>query len=168
MCKSLRESFYHVFAVLYLTPPDSQTAPVHNDDQDVFLMQIWGDKQWHLYEAPQPLIFTEEMIGKSGPVTETLVEKAQLTMKPGDLLYLPRGMPHEARTSKGSPSLHITVTMATSDSTNWSVFFQHAEHLVRSKQLQDDLFFRRSIKAPAAMGLPPTENASEQQKRLFE
>ena len=36
----------------------------------------------------------------------------QLRLQPGELLYLPRGAPHEARADQGASSLHITLTAA--------------------------------------------------------
>lgn len=116
-CRVLSAShFHHVFGVVYLTPPDSQGVRLHNDDQDVFLMQVWGKKHWTLRNAPKLLPYTEEMLGKDAPVPDELVmeEIMNFTMEPGDVLYIPRGFLHEAKTS-AEPSLHITVTVPTSD-----------------------------------------------------
>ena len=47
LCEDLAEDLGgHVFAVAYLTPAGSQAVPVHNDDQDVFVYQVWGTKRW--------------------------------------------------------------------------------------------------------------------------
>lgn len=133
MCRALAARFfYHVFCVVYLTPPDSHAVRLHNDDQDVFLMQVWGTKHWIIKDAPQALPYTEEMLGKGDPVPEELVKDTIMSfdMKPGDVLYIPRGFLHEASTTK-DPSLHITVTIPTSDYC-WGV--QLVKHL--SQELQ--------------------------------
>lgn len=108
--------FFHSFCVLYLTPPGSQAVRLHNDDQDVFLMQVWGRKNWKIRNAPKLLAYTEEMLGKDTPVPEELIQEPILsfTMEPHDVLYIPRGYLHEADTGD-EPSLHITVTIPTSD-----------------------------------------------------
>lgn len=50
-CQYLAEKvFYHMFCVLYLTPPNSQAVRAHSDDQDVFVFQIWGKKLWAIYD----------------------------------------------------------------------------------------------------------------------
>eukprot|EP00931_Biecheleriopsis_adriatica_P079424 TRINITY_DN52822_c0_g1_i1.p1 TRINITY_DN52822_c0_g1~~TRINITY_DN52822_c0_g1_i1.p1 ORF type:complete len:440 (+),score=97.69 TRINITY_DN52822_c0_g1_i1:42-1322(+) len=109
--------FHHVFAVMYLTPPESQAVRLHNDDQDVFLLQVFGSKRWTVRNAPQLLCYTEEMLGKESPVPEHLIGPPlmEFTMEPHDVLYIPRGHLHEAATGSSEPSLHITVTVPTSD-----------------------------------------------------
>mmetsp|Transcript_21199 Transcript_21199/g.38698 ORF Transcript_21199/g.38698 Transcript_21199/m.38698 type:complete len:410 (+) Transcript_21199:54-1283(+) len=117
MCRVLADAhFHHVFAVLYLTPRNSQAVRVHTDDQDVFLLQVWGRKHWTLRNSPVSLPYTEEMLGKGEPVPPALIGDPTMsfTMEPGDVLYIPRGCLHEATTS-AEPSLHITVTVPTSD-----------------------------------------------------
>lgn len=117
LCRVLAQRhFYHVFSVVYLTPPNSQAVRLHNDDQDVFLLQVWGTKKWTIRNAPTLLPYTEEMLGKGSPVPQELVGEPtmQFTMQPHDVLYIPRGFLHEAETSE-FPSLHVTVTMPTSD-----------------------------------------------------
>jgi len=117
LCKGLADRhFQHVFAVVYLTPPGSQAVRVHTDDQDVILLQVWGSKQWTVYNSPTHLPYTEEMLGKEQAVPEHLIGPKELdfTIQPHDVLYIPRGYLHEAATST-EPSLHITLTVPTSD-----------------------------------------------------
>lgn len=134
LCRSLAQRhFHHVFCVAYLTPANSQAVRLHNDDQDVFLLQIWGKKRWTIRNAPQLLPYTEEMLGKDDPVPEKLVGKPvmEFTMEPQDVLYIPRGQLHEADTGD-EPSLHITVTVPTSDYC-WGV--QLVKHLMQQLQV---------------------------------
>lgn len=116
-CRTIADKhFYHSFAVAYLTPPNSHAVRLHNDDQDVFLLQIWGKKNWLVRPAPTFLPYTEEMIGKDAPVPEELIKPPILdfTIEAGDILFMPRGFLHEAKTGT-EPSLHITITVPTSD-----------------------------------------------------
>lgn len=117
LCCSLAERhFLHVFGVVYLTPPGSQAVRLHNDDQDVFLMQVWGRKHWTIRPAPKLLPYTEEMLGKDTPVPEELIQPPvmEFDMKAHDVLYIPRGFLHEAATGE-ELSLHVTITIPTSD-----------------------------------------------------
>mmetsp|Transcript_101939 Transcript_101939/g.288640 ORF Transcript_101939/g.288640 Transcript_101939/m.288640 type:complete len:280 (-) Transcript_101939:5-844(-) len=71
-----------------------------------------------------------EMLGKDAPVPAELVGDPimEFTMEPHDVLHIPRGVLHEAMTSKES-SLHITVTVPTSDYC-WGV--QLAKHMTQT------------------------------------
>ena len=73
LCAQLGRRFGHAYANLYLTPGDSQTAPPHSDDRDVFVLQLHGEKAWRVWSAEdartQPLPFTDEMVGKIAKVS---------------------------------------------------------------------------------------------------
>lgn len=90
---------------IYLTPPLAQGFRAHYDTHDVFILQISGKKKWRLYGRPllNPLREQDygEITGELGdPEFEFFVEA-------GDILYIPRGLVHEAITSDVE-SLHIT------------------------------------------------------------
>lgn len=99
---------------LYMTPAGAQGAPLHPDVQDVFVLQVDGAKEWFVHERTgelclESLIYLPEL---RAPVTAPpdeppLVERA--TLETGDLLYLPRGVPHKAVASAGRASLHLAV-----------------------------------------------------------
>lgn len=55
----------------------------------------------------------------------------QLRLQPGELLYLPRGAPHEARADEGASSLHITLTAQSSDLTWASLVLDGMQELHR-------------------------------------
>eukprot|EP00922_Rhytidocystis_sp_ex-Travisia-forbesii_P003518 GHVS01005126.1.p1 GENE.GHVS01005126.1~~GHVS01005126.1.p1 ORF type:complete len:388 (-),score=65.06 GHVS01005126.1:210-1373(-) len=132
VCRCLTASFfYHAFSVLYLTPPSSQAVRLHSDDQDVFVVQCWGGKQWQLYQPLVKLPYTEEMLGKDESVNPENCELVmECLLEEGDILYIPRGYLHEAKTA-ASLSLHVTVTIPTSDTT-WGLC---AERLIRDMVL---------------------------------
>ncbi len=91
---------------IYLTPRESQGLKVHYDSHDVFVLQTHGTKHWTLYDTAVALPLRgqsfSEFPAEPGPVS------AEFDLKPGDMLYLPRGVMHQAQTTS-SESLHITV-----------------------------------------------------------
>ncbi len=117
-CRSLEEVFTcHIQTNIYLTPPSreegkvNQGFPPHYDNHDVFVMQIAGQKTWHLYGTPVATPFRGEgfevATHPAGDPSHTFV------MNPGDCIYLPRGLMHDAQSLGDEPSLHITVGLIT-------------------------------------------------------
>ena len=82
---------------------------MHTDDQDVFVLQLAGSKTWRVYDAPQPLPYEDEQLGKDTPYDRARLGTPTLaaTLRPRSLLYLPRGMLHEARAGDDGGSLHV-------------------------------------------------------------
>ena len=121
LCKRLREEFPHAFANLYLTPPAAQAVDAHADDRDVLVIQLEGEKQWMVYDGPPPVAFPShaEQVGKAGlPVPPVSLERgSKCDLARGDVLYVPRGFVHEAKTKDSAPSLHLTVALPSAD---WS------------------------------------------------
>lgn len=158
LCASLRRHLHHVFAVMYLTPRAAQAVRVHSDDQDVFILQLAGSKEWCVYDAPQPLPYTDEQLGKRLPYDRERLGPPSLTavLRPGSLLYVPRGVLHEARTSNDGGSLHITLTVQTSDLT-WSGFVLDAILAVHRQHMQ----FRHALPLKLAAELTSGRGDSE-------
>lgn len=101
---------------IYLTPPRMQSVPKHSDDRDVLLLQVYGEKEWYVYNAPIPLPYRDEELGKGIPIDPASLETPQVfRVRQGDVLYMPRGVVHEAKTADGVGSLHLTVALQTSD-----------------------------------------------------
>lgn len=91
LCRGLERSVGHaVQANAYLTPPAARGLGLHADGHDVLLLQVAGDKHWEV----------------RGAASDEVVLDTELT--PGDVLYLPAGARHAARSMAG-PSLHITL-----------------------------------------------------------
>jgi ribosomal protein L16 Arg81 hydroxylase len=107
-CQDLQQFLNHsVIANLYLSPQNSRGLMAHYDTHDVFVLQIEGSKQWQIYDPIQPL----PLLGSFQPVIPDahLGEPLQsVTLQPGDLLYIPRGFIHEAKTTEAF-SLHLTI-----------------------------------------------------------
>ena len=95
---------------VYITPPAAQGFEVHHDTHDTLTAQIAGEKTWRIYEPIIPLPLESQPF-HSGTKVEGLKLVAEVRLLPGDTLYIPRGFPHEAKTS-ASMSLHCTFALA--------------------------------------------------------
>ncbi|MCX7684214.1 MAG: cupin domain-containing protein [Acetobacteraceae bacterium] len=108
-CRGLERVFLHpVQSNIYLTPPGAQGFRRHFDGHDVLVLQVSGEKRWRIWEGqpfPDPTPRTP-WDNRFAPVGE----EREVLMRPGDALYVPRGVMHEAMAQPdGEPSLHITV-----------------------------------------------------------
>ncbi|HEX5707926.1 MAG TPA: cupin domain-containing protein, partial [Pyrinomonadaceae bacterium] len=112
---------------LYATPQGARGAVRHYDNHDVLVLQLAGRKTWRIFEPlvrlplrHVPLLAFEERTEASkytrggpskgrGDIGDADVGEPtrKFTLSAGDLLYLPRGFVHEARTDD-EPSLHLT------------------------------------------------------------
>ncbi len=116
----------------YITPRHQQMLRRHADPHDVFLLQTDGKKHWKVYAPSQdrPLSYgitvgskkfsgpySRQRLGRHTPgrySTTLTTQKGtdglllDVTLTPGDLLYIPRGFDHEATTSDDL-SMHITL-----------------------------------------------------------
>ncbi|HEY4592363.1 MAG TPA: cupin domain-containing protein [Thermoanaerobaculia bacterium] len=111
----------------YLTPVGSKTFPVHIDNHDVFILQVYGEKVWQLHEFEHlPIYYLEyrEYLKLPSFWNEpgSFPHRAEIRLRPGDLLYIPRGMPHCAR-AIDSTSLHLTASI---NPLYWTDFFKAA------------------------------------------
>ena len=95
---------------VYITPPAAQGFQVHHDTHDTLTAQISGEKTWRIYE-PIIALPLESQPFRSGTKVEGLKLLDEVRLMPGDTLYIPRGFPHEAKTSQ-TMSLHCTFALA--------------------------------------------------------
>ncbi|KAI6190333.1 Bifunctional lysine-specific demethylase and histidyl-hydroxylase [Aphelenchoides bicaudatus] len=116
LCEILQDMFNcFVGANCYYTPKGSSGFAPHFDDIDAFLIQTEGQKHWKVY-APSD----EEQwpLESSGNFTPEEMEERQENLvfdgvlKAGDVLYLPRGFIHCAKTDSKHDSLHVTISVA--------------------------------------------------------
>ena len=93
---------------LYFSMESRQAFGPHCDKHDVFAIHFEGEKTWNIYEKieknpinhPAFEYSAEERIKRAGKLIN------QIKMKPGDLLYIPRGQYHDALASKNG-AIHI-------------------------------------------------------------
>jgi ribosomal protein L16 Arg81 hydroxylase len=90
----------------YLTPRNARGLGTHYDTHDVLVLQVHGSKHWRLFESPELLPLPGQLYQSDKHGAAKLSQ--ELDLHPGDLLYVPRGVIHEA-VSKDSTSLHLTV-----------------------------------------------------------
>jgi hypothetical protein len=134
-CSALsRELGFPVGANIYLTPPAGQGFQLHSDEHDVLILQLSGSKNWVVHpDGAAPM---------------------QLQLAPGDVLFIPRMMPHEARCSDDS-SVHVTIGL-------YPVSFVHLlEEMAHAAQLDPEC--RAPIRNPAI--LPEEQDALNERFR---
>ena len=126
----------------YLTPTGSRGFRPHYDTHDVFIVQIFGSKEWKIYDHPvlqahkeQP--YDRESLAKEEPT-------AEFTLKAGDLLYIPRGLVHVADAEQET-SMHLTVGVSTY---KWMDLFREG-----TKGLANSLSMRSSVGGEFYQGL---------------
>jgi hypothetical protein len=94
-------------AHVFLTPPGSQGFAPHRDEHASFILQMQGTKDWTIY-APQREAAEGPRPGAI--IADSLLDhrRIEVTLKAGDVLYMPEWWPHEAR-STDTHSLHVTI-----------------------------------------------------------
>lgn len=102
LCELERRTRRYGSAVFFMTPRTDTALVPHHDDTDVIVEQVQGSKSWSIWMPDLP-----------PPLTSGLDRSPQgtlnvLTLEPGDLLYVPRGWTHVARTEGKVPSMHIS------------------------------------------------------------
>ncbi len=95
----------------YVTPPQNTGFGDHYDVHDVFVLQVEGEKRWRVRRPVLPLpLRGQPWHARRDEVARVAREDPllELTMRPGDCLYLPRGYLHSA-TALGGVSTHLTI-----------------------------------------------------------
>ena len=92
----------------FLTPANSQGLSAHYDTASAFLIQLKGAKRWRLYDLAIDAPCSEQTFDSRNPIKGAPID--EIVLNAGDVLYLPRGLPHEGLALK-SESLHLTVVL---------------------------------------------------------
>ncbi|KAF5789547.1 putative [histone H3]-dimethyl-L-lysine(36) demethylase [Helianthus annuus] len=125
---------------MYLTPPKSQGLARHRDDHCVVVCQIRGVKRWRIFPNPCPRLprlyenVDYNFEGENG--NEKIDGCKEFLLREGDVLYIPRGFPHEACTvtnddeTNGNAefSLHLTLAIEIEPPFEWEGFVHVALH----------------------------------------
>ncbi len=105
LARSLEATFSSRFQTnIYLTPGRSQGFKKHYDSHDVLVLQIAGSKVWRIYDTPVELPLFSQAFTAGAPIGEMT---DSFTLEAGDMLYVPRGVAHDA-VATDETSLHIT------------------------------------------------------------
>jgi ribosomal protein L16 Arg81 hydroxylase len=146
---------------VYVTGPESQGFDTHHDGHDVFVLQTCGRKRWRLYEVQEelPLEGRETSLrrndagGWGEPVRE-------IELSAGDLLYLPRGVPHSAVTGDCC-SVHLTIGIRP------LLMEAVLSELIRSV-VRNDAHWRRAVPPASARGTRQVPSIQAIKERLLE
>jgi ribosomal protein L16 Arg81 hydroxylase len=156
LCRGLELALTHpVQANAYVTPPSSQGFAVHHDTHDVFVIQTHGSKAWRVYE---PVV---ELAGQDQPRSSSLGDAGapilETELASGDVLYIPRGFPHDADARAGV-SAHVTIGVLSS---TWVDVWRST-----MKRLSEQRSFREPL--PIGFAEDPDVLASELEVRKKE
>jgi ribosomal protein L16 Arg81 hydroxylase len=92
---------------VFLSPPDRKAIETHMDGSHVFVLQVAGSKDWTVGLLDEESLSVSDRY-RGRPLTpETSFE---VTLHPGDVLYMPHGSPHHA-VARGGNSIHVAVTV---------------------------------------------------------
>ncbi|MFM7022563.1 MAG: cupin domain-containing protein [Flavobacteriales bacterium] len=144
-CASIeRELKIELQANIYITPPHSQGFAKHYDIHDIFSMQIKGTKAWQFYDSGEDLPISLAPFSRE----PQLITKFE--MNPGDFLYMPRGLVHEASAS-GESTIHVNFSHKA------RYGFHLLEDLIKVAE-KEEVFFRRTL---------PHIHSTEEQKQEY-
>jgi len=107
ICTSLEQQFGgHCFAKPFLTGPNHHGLNVHFDTTEVFVIQLEGTKEWKIWARSEenPTLAMQRRLDPN-ELGDALI---QTTLTPGDILYIPAGAAHAAR-SLDTSSLHMAI-----------------------------------------------------------
>ena len=111
---------FRVDAHAFITPKNSVGLSTHYDTTSSFILQISGKKVWRLYEPVIELPTVDQVFHESAGASFTQTD--EIVLERGDLLYVPRGIPHRPYTLD-TPSVHVTLALF---SASWIDLFQRA------------------------------------------
>ncbi|HIK16564.1 MAG TPA: cupin-like domain-containing protein [Leptolyngbyaceae cyanobacterium M33_DOE_097] len=119
---------------LYCSPANQQGFECHYDTHEVLILQIDGQKEWCVFDQTVPFPVAETRSPDDLP--PDTAPYLTCILKPGDVLYIPRGHWHYA-VSCDRPSLHLTIGIDSPTRLDW------LEWLVN--ELHDDPAWRVSL-----------------------
>jgi len=142
------------YANWYITPIGSCAYLPHTDSEENFIVQLSGAKKWKFYNTTSlypvlDLCNYEDDCNEIDPPlaardAETIGngQLPSVTLHPGDLLYVPRGMVHDAEVDPafkryGQHSSHVT--LAVQAGISWAKLLAG---MVNDKAIEDKVFSR--------------------------
>jgi bifunctional lysine-specific demethylase and histidyl-hydroxylase NO66 len=81
----------------------------HFDDVDVYVLQVEGAKRWRVY-PPLSGHALPRYSSRDFADDEIGAPLRTVVLRPGDLLFLPRGTIHQADALQDAHSMHLTVS----------------------------------------------------------
>ncbi|PAW93037.1 hypothetical protein CKK33_05820 [Mucilaginibacter sp. MD40] len=120
---------------IFITPENAKGFNAHYDNHNVVILQLYGKKTWNLYDInkKQPILSESyKQLNYEGIEPCKVIE-----LLPGDLLYIPRGMVHEAVTVKES-SVHLTLGLFPD---TWADVFRSALSSIKNEEILSQQIF---------------------------
>jgi quercetin dioxygenase-like cupin family protein len=103
LARSMTDRFAAKSEVVAFLTPAGQQGAAHSDPTDVYVVQLEGTKRWQIWPTPEVRRPGDDKQFPS--LTDPVFD---LSLEPGDVLYIPHGTPHRAA-AEGRVSLHLTV-----------------------------------------------------------
>jgi ribosomal protein L16 Arg81 hydroxylase len=91
--------------VAFLSPAGHQGGPIHSDPTDVYIIHLEGTKKWQVWPTPQVRRTGDASSYQASELPEPILD---VSLRPGDVLYIPHNTPHMAMAEE-TVSLHLTV-----------------------------------------------------------
>lgn len=109
MCQALGQRIGAKATVnLYASRRGVQGFASHCDPHEVFAVHCEGEKTWRIYEGTEDAPVEATLTRETGYIERAKGKVVmEITLRPGDLLYIPRGVYHDALAST-EQSLHLT------------------------------------------------------------
>ena len=152
---------------IYLTPPGSQGFAPHYDDIEAFVIQLEGKKHWKLYPARDANDVLPRYSSKNLTQEELAEPILDRVLEPGDTLYFPRGVIHQAVTLEDTHSLHLTLSFY--QKYTWSDFMEKLVPMALQTALEDDVEFRKGlpIGCHSHVGISNSEKSTSERKAFI-
>jgi hypothetical protein len=110
-----RQMQIHTGVNAYMSFAKGGAFKPHWDIHDVLVVQVYGNKRWRVWKAevPHPI----EMADQSN-LDASVAPDQEVEMAPGDVLFIPRGEPHDAAVSTNH-SVHLTIGLLSQTGINF-------------------------------------------------
>jgi hypothetical protein len=103
LMRALEFFFYAPVGVESFWSRSDAKAPIHHDDYDIIVIQLYGRKRWFISTDVSEL----PNVWKASVGQARLDRFAEVVVEPGDLLYLPRGTTH--RVDAITETIHLSI-----------------------------------------------------------
>ena len=151
---------------LYLSQNETPGYGIHYDTHNFFILQLSGEKEWWVYPetVKNALFYQKKHVFKRPPEESVYFHD---TLKPGDLLYVPRGHWHEA-VARGGHSMHLTLAMFTKtgiDFLEWLVQEATDYEKLRSDLMPRNIYSEKDIETHGSISV---ENLKREIKNILD
>lgn len=148
LCQALSDVCGHaVVGNAYVTKGGTGTFGKHFDSHCVFAVQLIGKKHWKVFRPTIELPLPSHDFSEKPPLEQSEIVFDGV-LSAGDILYVPRGWPHEVRPIPGQPSLHIAAGIHSPkvlDYLKWVVTNKMAAHVESRETMAMSQFDQEQI-----------------------